>query len=108
MEFLGRKDRQIKTRGYRVELDEIESVLCLNDSVIEAAAYTVEDDDLGLIIEAAVVVSNTSTISDKEIRRHVARLLPPYACPRRINLLQDFPRTRTGKIDRGALAAQLS
>lgn len=108
MEFLGRKDRQIKTRGYRVELDEIESVLCLNDSVIEAAAYTVEDDDLGLIIEAAVVVSNTSTISDKEIRRHVARLLPPYACPRRINLVQDFPRTRTGKIDRGALAAQLS
>jgi len=108
MNFLGRKDRQIKTRGYRVELDEIESVLCLNDSVLEAAAYTVEDDDLGPIVEAAVVVSNESAICEKEIGKHVAKLLPAYARPRKINLVQNFPRTRTGKIDRSALAAQLS
>ena len=108
IEFLGRKDRQIKTRGHRVELDEIESVLCLNDGVLEAAAYTVDDDDLGVIVEAAVVVSKDKGVSDKDIAKHVAGLLPAYACPRRISLVHDFPRTRTGKIDRGALADQLS
>jgi amino acid adenylation domain-containing protein len=108
LEFLGRKDRQIKTRGYRVELDEIESVLCLNDSVLEAAAYTVNDDDLGVIVEAAVIVADDSAVSDKDIGKHVARLLPAYARPRRISLLREFPRTRTGKIDRSALADRLS
>jgi amino acid adenylation domain-containing protein len=108
MEFLGRKDRQIKTRGYRVELDEIESALCLNDSVLEAAAYTVDDDDLGPIIEAAVVISDEHAISDKELGKYLANHLPAYARPRRISLVKDFPRTRTGKIDHGALADRLS
>jgi len=108
MEFLGRKDRQIKTSGYRVELDEVESVLCMNDSVMEAAAYTVNNDDVGVTVEAAVIVANDSSVTDKDIAKHVARLLPAYARPRKISLLREFPRTRTGKIDRGALAEQSS
>jgi amino acid adenylation domain-containing protein len=105
LEFLGRKDRQIKTSGHRVELDEIEAVLCQHDDVEEAATFTVEDDDQGVLIEAAVILRLGATTSNKEVTRHAASLLPGYAVPRKILLLTEFPRTRTGKVDRAALAA---
>ena len=105
MEFLGRKDRQIKTRGYRVELDEIEHLLCMHDRVEEAATYTVEDSQQGLLIEAAVVAAGRDSLSQKDLAIHLAKHLPPYARPRRVMVLEEFPRTRTGKIDRNALRA---
>lgn len=108
LEFLGRKDRQIKTRGYRVELDEIEHLLNLHESVEEAATYTVEALREGLLIEAAVIASEGARLSQKDLAknliRHLARHLPPYARPRRVIVLDEFPRTRTGKIDRNALS----
>jgi len=105
LEFLGRKDRQIKTRGHRVELDEIEAVLCQHDDIEEAATFTVEDADQGMLIEAAVILRLGADTSDKDVSRHAARLLPGYAVPRKVLLLTEFPRTRTGKVDRKALAA---
>ncbi len=104
-EFLGRKDRQIKSRGHRVELDEVEAVLCGHDDIDEAATFTVEDDDQGLLIEAAVILRPGVEVSNRDVSRHAARLLPGYAVPRKILFMTDFPRTRTGKVDRKALAA---
>ena len=110
--FIGRKDRQIKTRGYRVELDEVEAALVSHPQVEEAATYAVETNAGSYDIEAAVIVklpdAATKLTVDKStliiaIRRHTAKRLPGYAVPQKIVVLNTFPRTGTGKIDRQTL-----
>lgn len=109
LKYLGRKDRQIKTRGYRVELDEIESALNSYPLVEEAAVYPIPDGQGSCLIEAVVSpkVDNT-VLSLDEIYKHIGRILPPYAVPVKIRFLKMFPRTSTGKIDRKTLQAQMS
>jgi acyl-coenzyme A synthetase/AMP-(fatty) acid ligase len=104
--YLGRKDRQIKTRGYRVELDEIEVVLLAHAGVEEAAVYPVPDGAGSNLIEAAVIPKAGAEVTTAHLLEHLARRLPPYAIPAKLNLTQDFPRTSTGKIDRRELQAQ--
>jgi amino acid adenylation domain-containing protein len=101
--FLGRKDRQIKIRGYRVELDEVENVFGAMDEVAEAAAVAVP----GLAGETEIVAAISSREGRQsdpdDLRRRSAERLPPYAVPRRVELVEKFPRTGSGKIDRRAL-----
>ena len=104
--YLGRKDRQIKTRGYRVELDEIEVALLAHAEVEQAAVYTVPDGQGSHLIEAAVVPRAGVTPGAAELMEHLAGRLPPYALPARLTVTEDFPRTSTGKIDRRTLQAQ--
>lgn len=103
--YLGRKDRQIKTRGYRVELDEIEVALLSHDDVQEAAVFPVPDGQGSNLIEAAVIPKPGLDITEEIVIAHIAKRLPPYAVPVKISIMQDFPRTSTGKIDRRALQA---
>ncbi len=101
--YLGRKDRQIKTRGYRVELDEIEVALLSHPQVEEAAVYPIPDGQGSNLIEAAVVAKSGVEISASAIINHISKQLPPYAVPVNVNILEKFPRTSTGKIDRREL-----
>ncbi len=105
--FLGRKDRQIKVRGYRVELDEIENVLSGLEEVAEAAAVVVRTGEGETTILAAVSPISSSGCDPNEVRRRSAERLPPYAVPQKIEVIDRFPRTGSGKIDRPALAEQL-
>ncbi|MBI5302114.1 MAG: amino acid adenylation domain-containing protein [Chloroflexi bacterium] len=104
LRFCGRKDRQIKTRGYRVELDEVENALSLNAAVGECAVYAVPDGEGSQWVEAAVILKKETPIPD--LRNDLAQRVPPYAVPHKILVLDDFPRTGTGKIDRRALREQ--
>jgi acyl-coenzyme A synthetase/AMP-(fatty) acid ligase len=104
--YLGRKDRQIKTRGYRVELDEVEAALLSLPSVEEAAAFTVSDGQGSNLIEAAVTAKDGAMLAADAVANHVSGLLPPYAVPVRIRVMPAFPRTSTGKINRRELEAQ--
>jgi amino acid adenylation domain-containing protein len=101
--FLGRKDRQIKVRGHRVELEEVEAVMCSLPGVAEAAAVDVRDDEGNVAIVAAVLPLGDATIDADEMRRAAAARLPTYAVPGRIEVNPTLPRTGSGKIDRGAL-----
>lgn len=101
--FLGRKDRQVKVRGYRIELDEIEVALLAHHQVEEAAVYLLPDADGNKQIEAAVVAKPGVHLSPAELGGHLARRLPSYAVPARIITIDQFPRTSTGKINRRAL-----
>ena len=101
--YLGRKDRQIKTRGYRVELDEIEVALLAHALVEEAAVYPVPDGDGSNLIEAAVIPKEGYTLSPDQLVEHLSDRLPWYAVPVKIDVTNDFPRTSTGKIDRREL-----
>jgi amino acid adenylation domain-containing protein len=101
--FLGRLDRQIKTRGHRVELDEVEAAMNARVEIEESAAFPVPDEEIGNRIEAAIVLSPAHHIAESELMLHLKRTLPRYAVPTSINVLEAFPRTPTGKIDRPAL-----
>ena len=101
--FLGRKDRQVKVRGYRVELDEVEAAVCRHDSIEEAGAYTLPDVEGSrrIVVEATYLAEEVPTIS--AITSFLKGELPAYAVPQEIHLVESLPRTSTGKIDRRAL-----
>ncbi|MCP4400858.1 MAG: amino acid adenylation domain-containing protein [bacterium] len=103
LEYLGRKDFQVKIRGNRVELAEIEAVLYQIVSVKEAVvtAHGYESGDTELI--AYIVSASRPAPSGDELRREVAELLPEYMLPSRCIFLETFPLTPSGKIDRQAL-----
>ncbi|NUU60568.1 non-ribosomal peptide synthetase [Paenibacillus agri] len=99
IEFGGRKDRQIKVRGYRVELDEIEQTLSQMPGVQLAAVKTQKKDDDNEQIVAFYIPSSENSISFKEMREHLLKTLPQYMIPIGIDLIYEMPRTRSGKID---------
>lgn len=105
-QFLGRKDRQIKVRGCRVELDAVEAAIASHAAVEEAAAYAVPDAAGSQQIEAAITLKPDVAISAAELNRHAASILPTYALPVRIAIAEIFPRTSSGKVDRRSLQAQ--
>ena len=104
LEFHGRKDRQVKARGHRVELDEVEVALGSHVAVESAAAYGVPDEDGSLHIEATVTLRDGHRVTPEALRTHVATFLPRYAIPARLDIADAMPRTSTGKIDRRELA----
>jgi amino acid adenylation domain-containing protein len=103
LRFLGRKDRMVKTRGHRVELDEVEAALCSHPAVSEAAAYVVPDGRGSQIILATVAMHSGRSEAAAEIVRHARTRLPGYAVPQDLVVATDLPRTTSGKIDRRKL-----
>ena len=106
LRFLGRRDRMIKTRGHRVELDEVEAALSSHPSVSEAAAFAVPDDSGSNEIRAVVKLSDGETVEPGSVIKHAAAKLPQYAVPLNLVIVDEFPRTTSGKIDRRQLAEQ--
>lgn len=100
--FQGRKDRQIKIRGYRVELDEIEALLLQHEMIKEAATFVIQKEE-EKIINAAVILNEKNQPVALDFRTYLGKHLPKYAVPKEIYLLEDFPRTSTGKINRQTL-----
>jgi L-proline---[L-prolyl-carrier protein] ligase len=103
LEFLGRRDTQIKTRGYRVELGEVETALTRHPSVAEVVVLAVPDPEIGHRLSAMVVVTNGAPTTESDLREHCASLLPRYMVPETIRFRAALPRTSSGKIDRRAL-----
>ena len=101
--FVTRADLQVKVRGYRVELEEIESSLMSLDPVEEAAAFAVPDGEGSSSLRAAVVVRDSSASTRRKLLGDLRSLLPPYAIPAELTELEALPRTPTGKVDRNAL-----
>lgn len=101
----GRRDRQVKLRGFRVELDEIETVLCQHSAVQEAAAMVSKDGD-GLI--AAVTLRPGTDIDVEILRDHASAALASYSVPAVFRIMEQFPRTGTEKIDRNAILEQIT
>ncbi|MEM7022747.1 MAG: amino acid adenylation domain-containing protein [Pseudomonadota bacterium] len=91
--FLGRKDRQLKVRGYRVELDDIEHLLGSHSSVEEAAVFPVREDDGTRRIEAAVTLRDHSDVDVASLRDFLQRVLSWYALPKNITIVDALPRT---------------
>ncbi|HZF12689.1 MAG TPA: amino acid adenylation domain-containing protein [Thermoanaerobaculia bacterium] len=103
VEFLGRRDFQVKVRGVRIEPGEIEAALAAHPAV-QAAAVTVLEAEVRTL--AAFVVARTGAALDEaELRGFLGRLLPRAMIPSLVFPLAALPLTANGKVDRRALAA---
>ncbi len=106
VQFLGRIDHQVKVRGFRVELGEVEAVLCQHPGVAEAVVVDRAD---GATVQLAAYVAaaedTAAELSAAELRAHLAEQLPPYMVPASFLTLEALPRLASGKVDRNALPA---
>ncbi|MFJ9631708.1 amino acid adenylation domain-containing protein [Streptomyces sp. NPDC101175] len=105
LRFLGRADQQVKLRGFRVELGEIEAVLATHPAVAEAAATVSEEQGGEKRLVAYVVSGEGRAASADDLRDHIARALPAHMVPSAFVSLEALPHTASGKLDRRALPA---
>lgn len=105
LHFMGRKDRQVKIRGNRIEPSEIEALLQCHSAIADVAVYVSNDesDDRKLL---ASIVSNNAKINEEEVKEYIRRELPIYAIPSSIEFTAEIPRTAAGKIDYKLLVSQ--
>jgi acyl-CoA synthetase (AMP-forming)/AMP-acid ligase II/acyl carrier protein len=104
IEFLGRNDDQVKIRGFRIELGEVESVLAAHEAV-RAAVVMAREDELGEKRLVAYATTHSLAITESDLREHLNKQLPDYMVPEAFVILDHFPLTPNGKVDRGALPA---
>jgi amino acid adenylation domain-containing protein len=100
-QYVGRRDKMIKSRGYRIELGEIEAVLYSHPGVREVAVIAIPDERIGAKIAAYLVCD--SAVARQQLEKYCLERLPRYMIPERFELRQSLPKTSTGKIDRPSL-----
>ncbi|AGP35405.1 hypothetical protein SCE1572_13250 [Sorangium cellulosum So0157-2] len=105
IEFLGRKDHQVKIRGHRVEPGEIEAALQLHPAVQEAAVVAREDERGDRRLTAYVVARGGAEPTATELRAHLQEMLPEVMIPAAFERLAAMPLDPNGKVDREALPA---
>jgi amino acid adenylation domain-containing protein len=109
IEYLGRNDQQVKVRGFRVELGEIEAHLGQHPEVKECVVIVREDEPSDKYLVAYLIPRVTSAASRplraEELRTALGSLLPEHMVPSAFVLLDKFPLTPNGKLDRRALPA---
>ena len=103
LEFAGRVDQQVKFRGFRVELGEIESALRGQAGVAQAAAVVRRRGPDKIQLAGFVVATAGSTLDPVDLQRRIARWLPEHMVPS-VTLLSSLPLSPNGKVDRAALA----
>ena len=102
--FEGRKDRQIKWMGYRIELDEIERII-LEEPTVEACAVTFAKTEEGSVRLLRCYVCLQEGHTEAELRSALCRKLPTYMIPKMIRRINAMPVNENGKIDRKKLDA---
>jgi amino acid adenylation domain-containing protein len=104
--FVGRTDDIIKTRGEKVSPVEVENAMHGIPGIREVAVVGVPDDMLGQAIRAYVVLEAGATLTDKQIRVMSAQRLENFMVPKDIVIVDDLPKTTTGKVSRKLLLEQ--
>jgi acyl-coenzyme A synthetase/AMP-(fatty) acid ligase len=103
LEFVGRKDSQIKLRGYRISLDEITRTLLNLEGVADAAVTVQKFDGGDELLVAFVLLESEKSIDKASIFARLAETLPSYMIPNRIDVGVNLPMTTSGKIDKKQL-----
>jgi len=102
IEFVGRSDNQVKIRGYRIELGEIEPVLAQHPAVRESVVIA-REDSAGNKRLVAYIVAKESVPATSDLRTYLKAKLPEYMVPGAFVIIESFPLTPNGKVDRKAL-----
>jgi amino acid adenylation domain-containing protein len=103
LHFRGRVDNQVKIRGFRIELGEVEAALQQHPEVHHAVAVVRNDDPADRYVAAYVRRVRDSRLDAGGLRQHLRTSLPEHMLPATITMLDEFPVTANGKIDRDAL-----
>ncbi|WP_412462169.1 amino acid adenylation domain-containing protein [Pseudomonas sp. SC11] len=103
LEYVGRTDHQVKIRGHRIELDEIEACLARHPGVREVVVVARDDAQRAKVLVAYVTADGEPSV--EALREHVLAHLPPYMVPSAFMLLERLPLNGNGKVDRKALPA---
>ncbi|UOY89132.1 non-ribosomal peptide synthetase [Bacillus glycinifermentans] len=99
LEYLGRKDAQVKIRGHRIELGEIKAALQRLSPIKEAAVVTRRDKEEQHSIYAYVTAKETQKLNETDIRTSLRTILPEYMIPARFIQIDELPLTPNGKLD---------
>jgi acyl-coenzyme A synthetase/AMP-(fatty) acid ligase len=103
IEYHGRMDNMIKTRGYRVEIDEVENALSEIPGVAQSAVVALPHPRFTNTLHAYIQLSDENASSIPEIKIALGRKLPDYMIPFTFDVIDEFPKTSTAKIDRVGL-----
>jgi hypothetical protein len=103
LEYLGRLDHQIKLRGYRIEVGEIEGVLGTHPDVRQCAASLRENGQANHYLVAYVVPSGLRALDHADLRAHLRDKVPEYMIPSVFVTVKQLPLTPNGKLDRKSL-----
>ncbi|MGO4499718.1 amino acid adenylation domain-containing protein [Paenibacillus sp. 2RAB27] len=103
LEFQYRKDGQLKLRGFRIEIGEIENALSKHPSVLDAAVVAIQDNNT--VKHLSCFYSSKSRVSSAELREHLKSYVPYYMIPSFFYGLKEIPLSPTGKVDRKKLLA---
>lgn len=104
--YVGRKDRMIKKRGYRVELGEIEACLYRHAGIQEAAVIALPDETLGMKVHAHIACKEGKKLSLIELKTFCSKHIPVYMIPDVFSFHAVLPKTSTDKLDYQALKAK--
>jgi len=102
IDYLGRRDTQVKIRGNRVEIGEIEVLINQLDNIKQAVVVAREDVP-GQKRLVAYMVSANETGDNESVRKHIEQRLPDFMWPSAYVWVTEFPKTTSGKVDRKAL-----
>ena len=108
LEYIGRIDEQVKVRGFRIELNEIEAVLLQHEKVREAVVVARADENGERRLVAYLVTHDETegaSPTTSELRLHAKQFLPEYMVPSAFVLLESLPVTPAGKVDKRRLPA---
>lgn len=107
LEILGRLDSQIKLRGYRIEIGEVESALLQCDDVSRAVVILQNESTANAFLAAVVVLNSEGALNEEALRNQLAQRLPAYMVPSRFLSVDTMPLNSSGKIDRRAISTIL-
>lgn len=100
--FLGRRDSQIKIRGFRVEISEIENVFRKYEGIGNAAVVSVKQNDV-YVLAAAITRKEGKNFTKEQVQEYISQYLPEYMRPSDIMFLEELPKTNNNKIDKKAI-----
>lgn len=108
IEFLGRKDYQVKIRGHRIELGEIEASIRNHPYVKEAITTILENENSNKYLVSYIVPydNKKDTLLEENLKKYLKQLLPEYMIPAVIIILEQLPLTANGKLDRKKLSKE--
>ena len=105
IEFLGRVDSQVKVRGYRIELSEIENQILKYNSIIESVVIDLEDAEGVKYLCAYYITDDKSENLNIELKDFISHFLPDYMIPAYFVKIEELPLTSNGKLDKKSLPA---
>jgi D-alanine--poly(phosphoribitol) ligase subunit 1 len=106
--YVSRADDEVKIRGFRVNPLEVDACLAEQPGVLESVCVPIEVAEGSRQLRAAVTVANGAAVDGRRLREALRDLLPPHSVPLSVTVVDTLPRMPSGKIDRSAVARQLS